>query len=352
MHDYRIAAIGTAVPPFTIEQPLAEKLLTTHYGSVLRPRSREVMSKVLSHPSVRTRHVAVESLPELVSLKDEDPDVRAERFTRWSVQLGGEACRTALGKAGVSPEDVTVLVVNTCTGYVCPGLSTYLVESLNLPRHCRAFDMVGMGCGGSVPNLDMARSLLLDSGGGVALSVAIEVCSATFQMGNDMSLIISNAIFGDGASAAVVWDRPEGLRMVASRMFYDPGCRDDVRYVHRNGQLHNRLSQRLPQIIKERVPPEVVALLQSQGLAVDDVSHWAIHPGGHRMLEAIKESLCLPESHMTASRSVLETCGNMSSPSAMFALARHMEDGIASGDWCCLVGFGAGLSVYTSLLQR
>lgn len=351
MRESRIAAVGTSVPPFVLNQKTADQLLTKYYESELRPRTIEVMHKILDHPSIVKRHVAVESLDDLVGLKNEDPDGRMERFTRWAVRLAGEAITRALKKADVSPTEVSALVVNTCTGYICPGISTYLIESLGLASSCRAYDIVGMGCGGAVPNIDLACSLARDDPEGVVLSVSVEVCSATYQMGNDMSLVVSNAIFGDGAAAAVVWARPTGPRVVDHRAYYDPACRDDVRYVYHQGQLHNRLSQRLPQIIGSIVPDQINAILESAGLRLEDIDQWAIHPGGHKMLEHIKETLGLPEKHMQVSRAVLREYGNMSSPSVLFALDTILSNGVEPGRWCLMVGYGAGLSVYTSLLQ-
>jgi predicted naringenin-chalcone synthase len=114
------------------------------------------------------------------------------------------------------------LVVNTCTGYLCPGLSSYLLEKLGLPRNIRTYDLVGGGCGGAIPNLQAAQEYLKSAGKGTALCVAVEICSATFQMADDMSLLLSNALFADGAAAAVLWTRPQGLALVDSSNRHQP----------------------------------------------------------------------------------------------------------------------------------
>ena len=77
----RIAAVGTANPPTIINQQVAAALIHEHYGAVLKPRSLEVMRQVLSHPSINSRHIAVENESDIVRLKDEDPDLRMDRFT-------------------------------------------------------------------------------------------------------------------------------------------------------------------------------------------------------------------------------------------------------------------------------
>jgi alkylresorcinol/alkylpyrone synthase len=162
---------------------------------------------------------------------DEEPDARITRFMHWSVELSAQAIQKAMAKAGANVSDVTGLVVNTCTGYICPGISTYLIEKLGLSRTIRAYDLVGSGCGGAIPNLQVAESLLGKNGDGVVVSASVEICSATLQVDNDISLIVSNALFGDGAAAAVLSNRPKGLELVASAGRYVPEQRDAIRCV-------------------------------------------------------------------------------------------------------------------------
>jgi len=347
-----ILSIGTAVPPFSIDQKTAASLVTEHYGDILRPRSLEVMRKVLEHPSIKKRYISVDNLAELITFKHEDPDTRIKRFTKWGTKLGTDAALQAMEKAGVSAEDISVLVVNTCTGYICPGLSSYIMESLNLKKDIKAFDLVGLGCGGAVPNIDMARSVLATCGGGKALSISVEICSATYQMDDDISLIISNAIFGDGAAAACISDTDEGLQIMASQNFLNPDHRDDVRYNYKKGQLHNHLSQKLPDIVGTFVPHEIQQLLSTEHLSTADIAHWAIHPGGHKMLEQIKSIVSLPEPSMQWSRNALANYGNMSSPTVLFALQEIMDNPLKKDDWVFMVGYGAGLSIYSLLLKN
>ena len=121
-----------------------------HFAQRLSRFSLRVLRKFLAHPSIRQRRFALDTPDCLVA---EDPDERIARFTRWALDLSERAGREALERAGLTPPEVSALVVNTCTGYLCPGLSSYLLERLNLPRDIRAYDLVGSGCGGAVPNL-------------------------------------------------------------------------------------------------------------------------------------------------------------------------------------------------------
>ncbi len=344
-----IASVRVAKPPFTITQEQAKTFLLKHYSDRLSSKNLAVLRKIFDHPSISRRHLAIESLECLVN---EHPDSRIDRFTHWAVDLSSQAIEKALTQAGLTIDTVSGLVVNTCTGYICPGISTYLLERLGLSRKILVYDLVGSGCGGAVPNLQMAESMMRRVDDGVILSISVEICSATFQMDDDLSLIVSNAIFADGASASILWQHPEGLELVASTSRYDPEYRDDIRYIYRNGQLYNQLSVFLPEFVSKTVAKVVTDLLKPRGLRIENIKHWAIHPGGDKVINAIKSEIGLSDSQLEATRDVLARYGNMSSPTVLFVLYEILEKGIAPGDWCIMVTFGAGLSAHAMLLRK
>jgi predicted naringenin-chalcone synthase len=344
----RLAALATAVPPYQADQEEAENFLRRHFDRRLSPRSWRIMKRFLAHPGIRQRRFAVDRPDCLVA---EDPDRRMARFTRWAVDLAAGSAREALEQAGLSPREVSALAVNTCTGYLCPGLSSYLLERLNLPRDIRAYDLVGAGCGGAIPNLQAGEECLKAAGSGVALCVSVEICSATFQMADDPGLLLSNALFADGAAAAVLWTRPDGLGLVASGSRHQPEDREALRYIHRRGQLYNQLSSSLPRLVPGPVAEVVQSVLRSQGLAAADVAHWALHGGGEKIIAALARELDLPGAKLRHTRDTLARFGNMSSPSVLFTLREILDNGMQAGDWCLMAAFGAGLSAHALLLR-
>ena len=184
------------------------------------------------------------------------------------------------------------------------------------------------------------------------LSVSVEICSTTFQMDNDLSLILSNALFGDGAAAAVLWDRPRGWELVSSAVRYVPEQRETIRYVHKRGQLHNQLSLKLPQLVAEAAREVVADVLRTRSLTAGDVRHWALHTGGEKIINAVRDGIGIPEERLRATRTVLEQYGNMSSPTVWFVLDEITRAGVSPGDWCVMVAYGAGLSAHALLLRR
>lgn len=344
-----IGSVATATPPQSLSQEHLEQLAHKHYQGKLNQRSMSLIHALFSHPSIKQRSFAIDNVEDLV---DEHADARVVRFTHWSQELSARAITTALAQAGVTANDVDGLVVNTCTGYLCPGISTYLIEKLGLGRSVSVYDLVGSGCGGALPNLEVAEALLSKRGSGVVVSVSVEICTATFQMEDDLSLLLSNALFGDGAAAAVLWTKPQGYELVASASRYVPEKRDFIRYVHKNGQLYNQLSIRLPNMVRKAAAQVVADVLTPRSLTPKNIKHWALHSGGEKIINAVRDELGLSEEQVQAARSVLSRYGNMSSPTVWFVLQEIEARGVASGDWCIMVAFGAGLSAHAFLLRK
>jgi predicted naringenin-chalcone synthase len=344
----RIGAVAVASPPYSMDQNEIEAKIVKYYASRLSPRSLGVLRKVFSHPSVLRRRFAFDEPENLV---DENPDHRIERFTRWGIDLSEKAIRNALDQAGLGVDEVCGLVVNTCTGYICPGLSTYLVERLGFRRNIFSFDLVGSGCGGAIPNLHLSQALLKGTPEGAIVAVSVEICTSTFQMEDDLSLIVSNALFADGAAASVLWNRPQGLTLVASASRLAPEHREDIRYVHKNGQLYNHLSLRLPQVAGTTVAQVIRDLLTPHGLKPADIKHWALHPGGENVINCVRDEIGLSERQLRKTRDILAAYGNMSSATVWFVLREILDSDLAPGEWCVLCAFGAGLAAHAYLLQ-
>jgi predicted naringenin-chalcone synthase len=344
-----IASLGLATPPFRVDQSLAGEILADHAASMLNERSLSIMRKLFAHPSINSRYFAVDNSDTIFN---EDPDSRIGRFTKWSIALSSEAVIRALAVAGIGVDEVKALIVNTCTGYICPGISTYLIEKLGLSKNTRVYDLLGSGCGGAITNLQLADALVQQADGGAIVSVSVEICSATFQMADDLSLIVSNTIFGDGAAVAVLRQQQDGLEIVDTASYYVPEDREHIRYVHKNGQLHNQLSVGLHNRVKKAAAQVVNNLLSRHSLRIADIQHWALHTGGDKIINSLRDEIGLSEEQLVATRSILSDYGNMSSPTVFFVLNKLIETGIKEGELCMMVAFGAGLSAHACLLRK
>ena len=317
----------------------------------LEPRSRAILRKVLtSDNGIATRHLALEDLNEAFDLT---PDALHERFVKNAPALATEAAQRALADAGRQAADIDALIISTCTGYLCPGLTSYVSERLGIKPEALLLDLVGQGCAAALPNLRTGEALLASGRYAQVLSVCVEVCSAAFFLDNDPGVLVSACIFGDGAGAAVLANAPEGKRRIewqfsGSRL--DPTDRDLLRFEQKAGMLRNRLSPLVPALAAQRARNVLEEVLANSGVGRSQVAGWVLHPGGREVLLALRRALDLRATDVRWSASVLRQFGNLSSASLFFVLEAAFADSAPNGRWW-MSSFGAGFSCHGALLH-
>src|SRR3989441_245922 len=206
-----ITGLGTATPPGCYSQEQCWRALQdSRQWPRLKPRSRAILRKILtSENGIATRHLALENLQDAFEL---NPATLHQRFSINAPLLATQAAQRALAEAGNQPHEIDALLISTCTGYLCPGLTSYVSERLGLRPDVLALDLVGQGCAAALPNLSMAEALLAAERCERVLSVCVEVCSAAFYLDNDPGVLISACLFGDGAGAAVLTRKTDAPR--------------------------------------------------------------------------------------------------------------------------------------------
>ena len=198
-----IRGVGTATPATRYTK--AECLLTfeqSDWFHRLDARSHVIARTVLKRDNgIDARRLAVATLDEVFRI---DPDTLAQRFLTHAPELAAAAASRALVAAAVTAQDIDAVVVSTCTGYLCPGLSGYVLERMGLRANVQAYDLVGQGCAAALPNMQLGRALLASGSCAHVLSVCVEVSSAAMYLDNDTGVLISACLFGDGDGAAVL----------------------------------------------------------------------------------------------------------------------------------------------------
>lgn len=346
------SGLGTAVPPRSFSQPECWEALERADRPELDARTRALLRGILTHDNgIERRSLALESLDEGFDL---DPDTLHRRFSTHAPRLASEAALRALADAGVDAARVDAVLVSTCTGYLCPGLTSYVAESLGLRRDVLPLDLVGQGCAAALPNLRTAQALLAGGSADTVLSVCVEVCSAAMYLDGDLGVLVSACLFGDGAGAAVLTRGPtEGKRSVrwrAGASLTAPEHRDALRFETRGGRLRNILTLPVPKLAAAHAREVLEGALRQNGVDRREVSSWVMHAGGRRVMEEVGAALALVPADMRHSAAVLARHGNLSSPFVLFVLERALREGDAGGLWW-MSSFGAGFSCHGALLE-
>lgn len=348
-----IVGLGTAHPEWRYTKTDCwESFKASPWFDRLDRRARMVTELVLSRDNgIDARHFAVDTLDKVFSI---DPDTLHARFATHAPALASQAAIRALADAGLQARDIDAVIVSTCTGYLCPALSSYVTESLGLRSDVLALDLVGQGCGAALPNMRTGEALLASGRCSRVLSICVEVSSAAMYLDNDIGVLISACLFGDGAGAAVLSATPvEGkrhVRWVRSASITDPTQRDALRFEQRGGLLRNILTREVPGLAATYAPQVLDQVLQAEGLQRDDITGWIWHAGGRDVLAALSKKLSLTDNDIHHSADILRDYGNLSSAFVYFVLQAALAADEPGGHWW-LASFGAGFSSHGAVLE-
>ena len=368
-----ITGVGTANPETRYTK--AECLVAfeeSDWFARLDGRSHFIARTVLQRDNgIDARWLAVDALADVFTI---DADTLSRRFLQHAPDLAAKAGARALAAAGLSAAQIDAVVVSTCTGYVCPGLSGHVIERLGLRTDVQAYDLVGQGCAAALPNMQLGHALLSTGRSDHVLSVCVEVSSAAMYLDNDPGVLISACLFGDGAGAAVLSNQHVGSgRRVTwkdSTSLTEPGHRSALMFEQRSGLLRNILTRAVPALAAEHAQRVLATVLGRAGLNPGDVSAWLMHAGGRDVLLALQNRLELQPHDLRYSAAMLREYGNLSSAFVYFVLQAALADSTAggatggttagamagatagaAGGWWWLSSFGAGFSCHGALLE-
>ncbi len=350
-----ILSVGTATPParYTKAQCLVAFEQSDWFGR-LDGRSHLIARTVLQRDNgIEARRLAVDSLADVFTI---DPNTLAQRFLSHAPALAAQAGAKAIVDSGLAAKQIDAVVISTCTGYLCPGLSGHMVERLGLRPDVQAYDLVGQGCAAALPNLMLGKALLADGGSCQhVLSICVEVSSAAMYLDNDPGVLISACLFGDGAGAAVL-SRHAGAASARrvewkdSSSLVEPAERAALMFEQRDGMLRNILTRGVPVLAADYAQRVLGTVLGRAGLHQGNISQWIMHAGGRDVLQALERRLELEPAALRYSAAMLREYGNLSSAFVYFVLEAALADDAAAG-WWWLSSFGAGFSCHGALLE-
>jgi alkylresorcinol/alkylpyrone synthase len=338
-----LQSLATAFPPHSFTQAECfETLKSSVAMDGLRGRSRELLQKVLTGNSgIETRRFCD---PDLRKTFGFDAGELHQHFEKHAPQLASEALLKACNLASLKPSGIDALLVCTCTGYLCPGLSSYISERLGIRPNAFLQDLLGLGCGAALPLLESARGLLAANPQAIVATVAVEISSAAFYLNDEPGVLISLCLFGDGAAAAIWKGENQGgqFRFHNFRTIHKPEHREKIRFVNAGGRLKNQLHRDVPAL----AAAAVAELFEMRSNAPERL---IAHTGGRDVIEAIER--VIPSHKLDATREVLRQYGNISSPSVLAALEHSLKNSPESGRlW--LTAFGAGFAAHCAELTR
>jgi len=281
---------------------------------------------------------------------------RLEIFRRTALPLSVDACTKLFSNAPfIDRQRITHLIVVSCTGMYAPGLDIELVNALNLPTTIDRTAINFMGCYAAFNALKIADAFCKSDANAKVLVVCTELCSLHFQRDASDDNLLANALFADGSAAVLVEAGSESKLKLELDGFYNDLARDGGRDMSWNiGDLgfEMKLSSYVPEIIRHGIASLTGSLLKKFKKSVSEIKHFAIHPGGKKILEAVEQELRIAPEKNSAAYKVLRQYGNMSSPTVLFVIAELMKDMTTEDidENILSFAFGPGLTMESMML--
>lgn len=360
-----ISAIGTANPIYKRHQLEAAELICL--GLKLKPAQQRLLKAIYKATGIHYRHSVLSDycrapnefkfFPNEADVPFPSTSLRMKLYKENALSLSIAAIKDCLAKLDhFDTNEITHLITVSCTGMYAPGLDIEIVQQLNLRPTTKRTAINFMGCYGAFNAMKVAEAICQANQHAKVLMICVELCTIHFQKSMSKDNMISNAIFADGAAAALIEAQTSRKKYLSIKNFYCdllPQTSDEMAWHIGDFGFDIVLSSYVPEIIERGIASFTQTLLNQQQLTVKDIDFFAIHPGGLKILQACEAALNISEEQNKYAYHVLKNFGNMSSATILFVL-KSIWDDLTSSDhhkniFSC--AFGPGLTLESLLLK-
>ena len=322
----RISALATYVPPKILDNQMLCQIVDT------------TDEWILQRTGIKTRHIVEKG----VAASD----------------LGKEASLKAIAQAGLTPDDIDVIVVGTTTpDMFFPNTASLIQHKIGATK-CWGFDVAG-ACSGFTYSVSIGSELVATGRHQRALVVGTDIMSSITDYTDRATCVL----FGDGAGAVIIEPAvEEGLEIIGFENENDgsgwaaiqmpgggslhPATHETVdkkmHFMKQDGQTVFKFAVRKTEEIARKI-------LAKHGYTADDLALFVSHQANRRIIMSAGERLGLPESKVMLN---IQDYGNTTAATIPLALDDAIKQGrLKKGDLVLLVSVGAGYTTGSVLLR-
>jgi alpha-pyrone synthase len=367
----QIISIGTAVPDNKISQ---EQLYHFMNAGLNGSRAEKLkLKKIYRSSEIAYRHTILDDFAknkgEYSFFSNEDhmepaPSVskRMDYFEKNALQLCNKAVMNCLdGVPAFNKKEITHIITFSCTGMYAPGLDIELLQLLELSLSVERTSINFMGCYAAFNAIKGAYHIVRSRPEAKVLLVGVELCSLHYHNSGESDQMIANAIFGDGAAAVLVenaknkYEHSKAPRLEIKNFYSEflPSAKKEMAWTIGDYGFNLKLGSDVPEMIGQELYALIRKLFINANVKKEDISYYAIHPGGVKILKACEDALGITKEKNNFSYGILNEYGNMSSVTVLFVLQKYMEtlSSEDAGKNILSCAFGPGLTMESMILQ-
>ncbi|MBC7661735.1 MAG: hypothetical protein H7249_18730 [Chitinophagaceae bacterium] len=262
--------------------------------------------------------------------------------------------RKAFESTAVPPKYIIDI---SCTGYRAPYPVQMLAMERGWENQTRLLKIGHMGCYASVPGIhlgaQLTRSIEMDETVSV---LSTEFCTLHLDpLATDADQVVSNMLFADGCARMDLGLKamPGSLALLSHYEALVPDSSQYMAWDLQDSRFHMTLSRKVVTQLNQVIGKHLTTFLNESGVSRSQISRFAIHPGGPRIVESIQEALNIDDESVRHSKAVLKKHGNMSSATLPHVWKSMQEDELVKkGELIVSMAFGPGLTVTMNLLEK
>jgi 1,3,6,8-tetrahydroxynaphthalene synthase len=322
----------------TLEQTL-EFARKAHAGKSQLP----LTLRLIRNTGVRERHIVQ---PIEQTLRHPGFEERNRVYEAESKRRCPEVVEQALANAGVAARDIDAIIYVSCTGFLMPSLTAWLINTMGMRSNTRQVPIAQLGCAAGGAAINRAHDFCTAYPGSNVLIVSCELCSLCYQPEDDgVGSLLSDGLFGDAVAAAVVrGSGGTGMALERNASYLIPNTEQWISYAVRATGFHFQLDRRVPGTM-EPLAPVLRELATDHGWDVRSLDFYIVHAGGPRILNDLSKFLDVDIKMFRHSWATLTEYGNIASAVVLDALRRLFEEGVvAPGATGLVAGFGPGIT--------
>src|SRR5881398_1398070 len=299
----------------------------------------------------------VDTSDEWITTRTGIKERRVAAKDEWTSHMATKAARNAMEQAGVTAEEIDMILVATATpDMVFPATACFVQRELGA-KNAACLD-VSAACAGFLFGIEIAQQFITSGTYDTALVIGADKLTSITNWTDRNTCVL----FGDGAGAAVLGHRGSAHGVISTNMGSD-GEYTDILFMPGGGSktpitaenAHLNL-QTIHMSGKEVYKQAVIAMLAAArraideaGLTVDDIACVIPHQANLRIIEAIGERLGIPREKVFVN---VDRYGNTSAAAVAIALDEANRSGrIKSGDYVLMVVFGGGLTWASTIVE-